>query len=77
MNSTAIPHPSPVRGTIARVAVQCVCPDTGLTGSFLFTGETHRNPGSRVTPVYPDCASLFIASRAEWESIGDAYAKRA
>lgn len=61
------------KGTIARTAIQCICPDTGKTGSFLFTGESHRIQGSRVTPVFPDLAELFIFIKSAWEPIGHDY----
>lgn len=70
MKNADIPH-TPLRGTIARLAIQCDCPDTGATGSFLYTGESHRQRLSRVTPVYDDLAELFPAIRAEWERISD------
>lgn len=60
-------------GTIAREAIQCVCPDTGALGSFLFTGESHRNKGSRVSPVCADLAELYIWARENgWVSEGGA-----
>jgi hypothetical protein len=43
----------------ARLAIQCHCPETGAEGSFLFTGESHRTPGSRVSPVFPGLVELF------------------
>lgn len=82
MITTAIPHSLPIpRGLFARVAVQCTCPDTGATGSFLFTGESHRTSCSRVTPVYADLAEMFPAIRADWEQVapgdcGYGYTKR-
>ncbi len=81
MKNTTIPHGPIFKGTIARLAIQCDCPDTGETGSFLFTGESHRAKGSRVTPVYDDLSELFPAVRAEWEEVtsgnaGDAFTKR-
>lgn len=56
MKATTIEKPT---GTLAYLAIQCTCPDTQQTGSFLFTGETHRNPDSRVSPVFDDCVELF------------------
>lgn len=70
MNTTAIPHIAR-RGLIARLAIQCDCPDTGETGSFLFSGESHRNKHSRVTPVYADLCDLFQAIQPDWEQIRD------
>ncbi len=72
MKTSVIPHSLPLpRGLIARVAIQCTCPDTGATGSFLFSGESHRNKLSRVSPVYDDLAELFPAVRAEWQEVTD------
>ena len=59
----------PVKGTIARVAINCDCPDTGITGDFLYTGESHRTKGSRVSPVYDDLFELFPAVLTDWEEI--------
>lgn len=58
MKTPSLPH-TPYSGLIARTAIQCVCPDTGKTGSFLFSGESHRNKGSRVTPVFNDLTALY------------------
>lgn len=56
----------------ARVAIQCDCPDTGLTGSFLFVGESHRAKHSRVSPVYDDLAEMFPAViGAGWKQTPD------
>ena len=57
------------KGLIARVAIQCDCPDTGKTGSFLFSGESHRNKHSRVTPVYSDLHEMFNAIKPDWEEV--------
>lgn len=70
MQTSSIPHPLPLpRGLTARVAIQCDCPDTGHTGSFLFSGESHRSAGSRVSPVYDDLSELFPAVRADWQEV--------
>lgn len=82
MKTTSIPHSLPLpRGLIARVAIQCPCPDTGHIGSFLFSGESHAAAGSRVSPVYDDLAELFPAIRAEWDEVtpgncGNGYTRR-
>lgn len=47
------------RGTISRVAICCNCPDTRERGDFLFTGESHREKGARVSPVFPDLGALY------------------
>ena len=75
MKHNSVPHFTPIfKGTIARLAIQCICPDTGVEGSFLFTGESHHQKLSRVTPVYDDLAELFPAVKADWEEArcGDA-----
>ncbi len=48
-----------MKRTIAQVAIQCDHPETGKTGTWLFTGESHRIPGTSVSPVFPDCYTLF------------------
>ena len=71
MKNTSIPHIAR-RGLIARVAIQCQCPDTGETGTFLFSGESHRNKLSRVTPVFDDLHELLTTlNRADsnWEEV--------
>lgn len=68
MIENSIPHKA-VKGLIARLAIQCECPDTGKTGSFLYSGESHRNKQSRVTPIYNDLAELFPAVRQEWDEV--------
>jgi hypothetical protein len=47
------------KGTVARVAIQCKCPDSGETGSFIFTGESYKISGSRVSPVFPSLLDLY------------------
>jgi hypothetical protein len=50
--------------SVSRVAIQCICPDTGVTGTFLFGGPSHRLPGSRISPVCVDFAALVPWCRA-------------
>jgi hypothetical protein len=69
MKTQTLYRSTPVRGTIARLAIQCDCPDSGLTGSFLFTGESHKTKGSRVSPVYDDLAELFPAVKQDWVEV--------
>ncbi len=84
MKTDIIPAPLPLeRGLIARLAIQCTCPDTGHTGSFLFTGPTHRASQSRVSPVFHDLYEMFTspAFRADWQEVvngnaGHGYIKR-
>ena len=72
MKTQVIPRSTPIfTGTIARLAIQCICPDTGEKGSFLFTGESHFNKGSRVTPVYEDLQELFSSVKPDWREIQD------
>jgi hypothetical protein len=66
----AVPHLAK-KGLIARLAIQCVCPDTGETGDFLFSGESHRNKQSRVTPIYHHLGALFDAVKPDWEIISN------
>lgn len=68
MKNTSIPHKS-VKGLVARLAIQCVCPDTGVAGSFLFSGESYQQKGSRVTPVYDTLSELFPAVKADWQEV--------
>lgn len=59
-------------GTIVRVAIQCACPDTGKVGSFFFRGDSHRETGSRVSPVFADCHDLFVWSQEKFSPVGHA-----
>lgn len=70
MQNNSIPHIAR-KGLIARVAIQCDCPDTGATGTFLFSGESHRNKHSRVTPVYDDLHELLCSVKPQWQEIKD------
>ncbi len=64
-------------GLLASLAIQCVHPDTGETGCWLFGGESHRNPGSAKTPVFKDLADLFqwLAPNG-WNAIGHGLQQR-
>ena len=66
-NQKVIPCDSP--GVRASLAIQCACPDTGKTGSFLFLGDSHRVPGTRVTIVYPHLANLIREESRDWKQI--------
>lgn len=46
-------------GLLCKIAVQCVDPETGIVGDFLFAGESHREKGARVSPVYDDLSELY------------------
>ena len=65
-NQKVIPCDSP--GVMARLVIQCVCPDTGETGDFLFVGDSHRAKGSRVSRIYPDLSDL-IRGEPDWEQV--------
>jgi len=68
--------PQPKKGTIAQVAIQCVSPDTGETGTFLFIGESHRNINSTVSPVMGGVVELYEwAKRHKWVINRDHYIK--
>lgn len=64
-----IPNKVTNRGTIARLAIQCTCPDSGAIGCFLFTGDSHRTPGMRCTPVM-DQVELYKYVKAQgWKEV--------
>lgn len=59
---TTPPPLAPVPGASHKIAIQCLCPITGQTGSFFFAGNpvTAQAIGyARVTPVFPDLGELF------------------
>jgi len=71
MNAQTLPH-IPYNGLIARVCMQCTCPDSGKVGTFLYSGETWRNKGSRVTPVFADLVALVQhCDMGGWQIIKD------
>ena len=51
-------------GTIGRIAIQCVNPETQETGSFLYTGPSHRDKGAIVSPVFGGVLELYQWTRA-------------
>ena len=60
-----IPHP-PTPGTVARLAIGCVCKHTGQEGDYLYDGE-HPST-SRCSPVWPNLREAFPAIRAlNWQ----------
>jgi hypothetical protein len=62
------------RGLLASVAVQCADPKTGKVGSFLFTGESHKNESAVISPILPDTYALHQWCMANgWRSIADRY----
>ena len=67
-------HPN---GLLASIAMQCIHPDTNETGDWLFSGESHKNKGSGVTPVFPDFVALLDYCQANgWTQIGHGCAMR-
>jgi len=69
MKTESIPH-EPMKGLLATMAIQCTCPDAGTIGSFLFSGESWRNSGSRVTPVFHDLYEAYQWMQANgWEGV--------
>ena len=76
MKTASIPRTGVIhKGTHAQLAVQCLCPDTGLEGTFLFTGDSHRIKGSRVSPIFEDVAefAMFPKMREHWEPVYNHY----
>ena len=64
-------------GLMVDIAIECTCPDTGKTGCWFFSGESHRNAGSRQTPIFADLGDLFHwAVRNRWEPIAGTYRYR-
>lgn len=61
------------KGTIARLAIGCSFPETGETGSWLFTGGDHREKGTAVSPLFNDVAEACKwAALNRWRSCGNA-----
>lgn len=42
-----------------RYTIQCVDPETGKTGCWIFVGDDHRKKGTRITEVFSDLKGLF------------------
>lgn len=60
------------RGLVARLAVQCTHPESGLTGSWLFGGDSWRELGAAATPLFADCYDLFRWLKVNgWEQTPD------
>jgi len=57
------PHTAPINGILAKAAIQCICPETGIEGSFFYTGKSHRIPGTRVSPVHSCLSTLYPESK--------------
>ena len=61
------------KGTIARTAIQCDYPN-GKTGTFIFTGEDHRNPDAIVSPLFPSVYEMVKWANANnWTSYAGPY----
>lgn len=61
-------------GLVARVAIQCEHPETKQIGTWLFSGQSHREIGAAKSPLFPDCVALFEWCRANnWKGYGDGY----
>lgn len=64
-------HTKPEPGCQAKAAICCICPDTGIEGCFLYTGESHRIPGTRVSEIHGSLAGLFPAIKLSgWRDTG-------
>jgi hypothetical protein len=61
-------------GTLADCAIQCIHPETGETGCWLFTAGNHRAKGTTVSPVFDDVVDLFLCAKLnQWEEIAGRY----
>lgn len=62
------------KGTIARVAIQCIDPRSGKTGTWLFTAESYKDAENAVSPLCRDVAELSQWCRANnWQAVGGGY----
>jgi hypothetical protein len=43
----------------AHYTIQCVHPDTGKTGCWIFSGDDHRKIGTSLSPVFSDLTGLY------------------
>ena len=56
---------------MARITTQCVDPETGKTGCWLFLGTNHRTPGTSASPVFDDSYELYQWMQVNgWNMIG-------
>jgi len=60
-----------MKGTIVRAAIQCECPDTLKTGDFLFRGGSHREKGSRVSPIFDNYGELYLWSKSRFDAVSN------
>ena len=49
-----IPH-----GLLAKYTIQCIHPETGKEGSWLYIGESHRTKGTAISPFFPDSLDFY------------------
>lgn len=68
---------TPASGTVAQVAIQCIHPETRKQGCWLFVGDSHRIPGTAVSPFFNDLVELFKwAPENGWTPKGYDYIKQ-
>lgn len=61
-------------GLLARSTTQCIDPDSGECGSWLFVGGDHRKPGARISPVFSDLLPFFKwADENGWDHVLGCY----
>lgn len=61
-------------GLIGRMAIQCMHPESGQTGTFLYAGDSHRNADNVLSPCCADIIALHSWARANgWIPYADAY----
>lgn len=61
-----------IESMTASLAQQCT--RDGLTGSFLYQGESHKT-GALVSPIFPDTADLFRwCQKNRWVELPGSYA---
>ena len=52
----------------AQYTIQCEFPLTKQTGCWIFSGDSHRIPGTAISPLFPDLHGLFEWMNANgWE----------
>lgn len=62
------------KGTVASMAMQCDYPINGKTGTFLYTGESHKDSGAIVSPLFDSVYDLVQWTKSnEWTSFYDRY----
>lgn len=43
----------------ASYTIQCVHPESGQTACWIFSGDSHRLPGTSISPVFDDVIFLY------------------